>query len=325
MRMNEETMVFGLTANNELVQEICDYLHVEQGKLSVKHFADGEIIVEPEETVRGKNIFLVQSTCRPVTDHLMEVLVALDALQRASANNITCIMPYFGYARQDRKAKPRQPITAKLVAELLQTAGADHVIMIDLHAAQIQGFFDVPSDNLTAIPMFAAYFRKKGLDLTNTVVISPDHGGATRARALGEMLGCPIAIIDKRRPRPNVVEVSSIIGEVNGKNCIVVDDIVDTAGSLTAGCQLLRDHGAKDIYCAVTHPIFSGNAAERIQDSVITEMVVTNTIPLTDAFKKTCNKVQVLSVSKLLAKIIQSISTHNSVSESIKDSNELLK
>lgn len=322
--MNEDTMVFGLTANTELAKEICDFLHMEQGKLSVKHFADGEIIVEPEETVRGKNIFLVQSTCRPVTDHLMEVLVALDALERASANDITCVMPYFGYARQDRKAKPRQPITAKLVAELLQTAGADRVIMIDLHAAQIQGFFDCPTDNLTAIPMFASYFKQKGIDLSNTVVVSPDHGGTSRARALGELLGCPIAIIDKRRPRPNVVEVNNVIGDVVGKNCIVVDDIVDTAGSLTAGCQLLHNTGAKDIYCAVTHPIFSGNAAERIQESVIKEMVVTNTIPLTEAFKKTCDKVQVISVGKLLARIIHAISSRCSVSESLANADELI-
>lgn len=322
--MNEEIKVFGLTANTELVKEICNLLKVQPGKISVKHFADGEIIVEPEETVRGKNIFLVQSTCRPVTDHLMEVLIALDALKRASANDITCVMPYFGYARQDRKAKPRQPITAKLVAELLQTAGADRVIMLDLHANQIQGFFDCPTDNLTAIPMFGAYFMRKGFDANNIVVVSPDHGGTTRARSLGELLNCPIAIIDKRRPRPNVVEVSNVIGEVKDKICIVVDDIVDTAGSLTAGCQLLKDHGAKEIYCAVTHAIFSGNAAERIEKSVIQELIVTNTIPLTESFKENCHKVKVISVGKLLARVMLAVSTHRSMSGTIANSDELI-
>ncbi|MBR2801088.1 MAG: ribose-phosphate pyrophosphokinase [Erysipelotrichaceae bacterium] len=311
----EDTMIFGLTANTELVNEICGYLNIVPGEIAVRHFADGEIIVEPGETVRGKNIFLIQSTCRPVTEHLMEVLVALDALKRASAADITCVMPYYGYARQDRKAKPRQPITAKLVANLLEAAGADRVIMFDLHAAQIQGFFNCPTDNLTAIPLMGTYFQKElNIDAENTVVVSPDHGGTTRARYLGEMLGCPIAIIDKRRPRPNAVEVNNVIGEVEGKNCIVVDDICDTGGSLVAGCELLKKYGAKDIYAAVTHPIFSGDAAHKIQNSCIKEIVVTNTIPLEDSFLEVCDKARVLSIGRYLASIIEAISSHRPVS-----------
>jgi len=313
---NKHTMVFGLTANLDLVEEICAYLNITPGKISVKHFADGEIICEPEESVRGRDVFLVQSTCRPVTENLMEILIALDALKRASANNISCVIPYFGYARQDRKAKPRQPITAKLVANLLQTAGASRVIMIDLHAAQIQGFFDCPTDALTAIPMQATYFKhKNGLDFENTVVVSPDHGGATRARKLGELLGCPIAIIDKRRPMPNVVEVSSVIGDVKDKTCIITDDICDTGGSLVAGSKMLAEYGAKEVYAVVTHPIFSYDAAEKIQESNIKEIVVTNTIPLTKEFKEKCTKAKVLSVGPYLARIIEAISDDQPVSD----------
>lgn len=310
----KETIVFALTANVGLVNEICDYLNVEPGKISVKHFADGEILVEPEQTVRGRTVYVVQSTCNPVTERLMELLVSIDALKRASAAEINCIIPYYGYARQDRKACPRQPITAKLVANLLEAAGANRVITIDLHATQIQGFFNIPTDDLTAIPMIAQYFRNKNIPTEDLVVVSPDHGGTTRARRMAELLGAPLAIIDKRRPRPNVCEANNVIGDVADKNCIVVDDICDTGGSLVAGCELLKEKGAKDIYAAITHGVFSGNAAERIENSPIKEMIVTNTIPLSEEFKAKTNKVTSLSIAWMLSKIIEAISNHDSVS-----------
>ena len=310
-----ETMVFALTANVELVDEICGYLNLEPGKISVKHFADGEILVEPEETVRSKKVYIVQSTCNPVTERLMELLVCVDAMKRASAGEITCIMPYYGYARQDRKARPRQPITAKLVADLLEAAGANRVVTIDLHATQIQGFFNFPTDDLTCIPMMAYHYKHSGLDLSNVVAVSPDHGGTTRARRLAEALGVPLAIGDKRRPRPNVCEATSVIGDVLGKDVIVVDDICDTGGSLVAACNILRDNGARDIYVAVSHGVFSGDAAKNIQNSPIKKLVISNTIPLSEKFKAECDKVEVLSVGKLLSRIIAAISSHQPVSE----------
>ena len=311
----KETMVFALTSNTELVNEICNYLNLEPGKISVKHFADGEILVEPEETVRGKKVYIVQSTCNPVTERLMELLICVDAMKRASAGEITCIIPYYGYARQDRKAAPRQPITSKLVADLLDAAGADRVVTIDLHAAKIQGFFNFPTDDLTCIPMIAHYFKTSSLDMSNLVVVSPDHGGTTRARKLADALGVPMAIVDKRRPRPNVCEANNVIGDVDGKDVIVVDDMCDTGGSLAAGCQLLKEKGAKDIYAAITHPVFSGKAAENIQNSPIKQIIVTNTISLRDDFKEKCDKVVVLSVGWMLSKIITAISSHTPVSE----------
>ncbi|MBR3167967.1 MAG: ribose-phosphate pyrophosphokinase [Erysipelotrichaceae bacterium] len=309
------TMVFGLTANLDLVNEICDYLKIKPGKISVSHFADGEILVEPEESVRGKRVYLVQSSCKPTTEHLMEVLIAVDAFRRASAREITCIMPYFGYARQDRKARPRQPITSKLVADLISTAGADRVVMFDLHAAQIQGFFNCPTDNLTTIPMMGAYFRRHPrIKMKNTVVVSPDHGGTTRARSLAEILGVPLAIVDKRRPQANVAIANDVIGDVVGKDCIVVDDICDTGGSLVASCDILKEKGAKNIYVAIAHPVFSGNAAEKIQNSCIKEMVVSNTIPLSEE-AKAVKKIKVVSVGKLLAGLIDAISNNTPVSD----------
>lgn len=310
----KETIVFALTANVDLVNEICDYLNIEPGKIAVKHFADGEILVEPEQTVRGRKVYVVQSTCNPVTERLMEVLICIDALRRASAAEINVIIPYYGYARQDRKACPRQPITSKLVANLLESAGADRVITIDLHATQIQGFFNIPIDDLTAIPMIAQYFRNKNIPTDELVVVSPDHGGTTRARRMAELLGVPLAIIDKRRPRPNVCEATNVIGDVKDKNCIVVDDICDTGGSLVAGCELLKEKGAKEIYSAITHGVFSGNAAEKIENSPIKEMVVTNTIPLSEEFKAKTKKVTSLSIAWMLSKIVEAISNHDSVS-----------
>ncbi len=313
--MIKETIVFALSSSVDLAKEIVDFLGLPMGKISVKHFADGEILVEPEETVRGRSVYIVQSTCAPVTEHLMEVLVAIDACKRASAGEINIVMPYFGYARQDRKAKARQPITAKLVANLLEAAGADRVITIDLHATQIQGFFNIPIDDLTAIPMLGQYFKSKRFDPENVVVVSPDHGGTTRARKLADSLGTTIAIIDKRRPRPNVCEAMNVIGDVKGKVCIVVDDMCDTAGSLVAGCKILAEHGATEIYAAVSHGIFSKTAVELIEESPIKEMIITNSIPLSPEKRAKSTKIKQLSVAYMLAKTIEAIQTHEPVSD----------
>ena len=313
--MIKETIVFALSYSVDLAKEIVDFLGLRMGKISVKHFADGEILVEPEETVRGRSVYIVQSTCAPVTEHLMEVLVAIDACKRASAGEINIVMPYFGYARQDRKAKARQPITAKLVANLLEAAGADRVITIDLHATQIQGFFNIPIDDLTAIPMLGQYFKSKRFDPENVVVVSPDHGGTTRARKLADSLGTTIAIIDKRRPRPNVCEAMNVIGDVKGKVCIVVDDMCDTAGSLVAGCKILAEHGATEIYAAVSHGIFSKTAVELIEESPIKEMIITNSIPLSPEKRAKSTKIKQLSVAYMLAKTIEAIQTHEPVSD----------
>lgn len=307
--------VFSLTGNEELVKEICDYLGIEPGKVSINHFADGETLIELGESVRGKQVYIVQSTYQPVNERLMELLIAIDTVKRSSASDIVCIIPYFGYARQDRKAHPRQPITARLVADLLTSAGADRVVTVDLHAPQIQGFFSFPVDDMKTVPMMGQYFKNKGLDLENTIVVSPDHGGANRARQLAEILGTTIAIVDKRRPRPNVVEVQSVIGDVSGKDCIVIDDICDTGGSLCAACDILKNHGAKDVYVALAHGVFSKDAIERIEGSVIKELVVSNTIPLTEEKKANTTKITVLSVGKMIAKIISAISTNFPVSE----------
>ena len=311
-----DSIVFSLTSNTELVEEICTYLGTKPGKITINHFADGETLVELGETVRGKNVFFVQSTFCPVNEKLMELLIAIDCVKRSSAADIICVIPYFGYARQDRKAKPRQPITARLVADLLSAAGANRVVTIDLHAAQIQGFFSFPVDDLTSIPMMGQYFsNKEGLDLENTVVVSPDHGGTSRAKKLSDILGCPMAIVDKRRPRPNVCEATSVIGDVKDKNCIIVDDICDTAGSLCAASNILKQYGAKDIYVSLAHGVFSEPAMDRIEQSVIKEVVVANTIPLSEAKKAKTTKVKQLSVGLMLSKIMQAISTHTPVSE----------
>ncbi|MDD6229272.1 MAG: ribose-phosphate pyrophosphokinase, partial [Lactimicrobium massiliense] len=295
--MVKETVIFALTSSTDLAAHVCRDLGLPLGKIKVEHFADGEILVEPQESVRGRSVFIVQSTCNPVTERLMEVLVCIDACKRASAGEINVIMPYYGYARQDRKAKPRQPITAKLVADLLQVAGADRVVVFDLHATQIQGFFDIPIDDLTAVPMLGQYFKEKNLPSDKLVVVSPDHGGVTRARRLADILDAPIAIIDKRRPKPNMVEAQNVIGDVNGKICIVVDDICDTAGSLVAGCQILKDHGASEIYTGITHGVFSRDAIEKIENSPIKEMVITDTIPMSEEQKARTTKIHVLSVA----------------------------
>ncbi|MBR3364029.1 MAG: ribose-phosphate pyrophosphokinase [Solobacterium sp.] len=312
--MVKETVVFALTSSVDLAAEVCRKLEIPLGKIKVEHFADGEILVEPQESVRGRNVFIIQSTCNPVTERLMEVLICIDACKRASAGSINIIMPYYGYARQDRKAKPRQPITSKLVANLLQVAGANRILTFDLHAAQIQGYFDIPIDDLTAVPMIGQYFKEKNFDKEELVVVSPDHGGVTRARRLADILDAPIAIIDKRRPKPNMVEAQNVIGDVEGKNCIVIDDICDTAGSLVAGCQILKDHGAKDIYTGITHGVFSRDALDKIERSTIKEMVITDTIALTPEQAAKSSKITVLSVSEMIARTIDSIENHSPVS-----------
>ena len=313
--MVKETVVFALTSSTDLAASICQHLGLPLGKIKVEHFADGEILVEPQESVRGRSVFIIQSTCNPVSERLMEVLICIDACKRASAGEINVIMPYYGYARQDRKAKPRQPITAKLVADLLQIAGANRVINFDLHAAQIQGYFNIPNDDITAVPLLGAYFKSLNIPSDDLVVVSPDHGGVVRARKLADILDTPIAIVDKRRPKPNMVEAQNVIGDVKDKTCIVIDDICDTAGSLVAGCEILKRHGAKDIYTGITHGLFSRDAIERIEQSPIKEMVITDTVPLSEENKSKTTKVKVLSVAPILAKAIEAIQTHKPVSD----------
>lgn len=312
--MSHGIAVFSLTSSKQLTAEICKYLGIPEGKIDVKHFADGEILVELGESVRGKHVFLVQSTCYPVNENLMELLIALDAVKRASCKEVTCVIPYYGYARQDRKARPRQPITAKLVADLIEAAGADRVVCVDLHATQIQGFFKIPTDNMTAMAMLGQYFRNK--KIPDVVVVSPDHGGATRARTLADSINnAPIAIVDKRRQKPNVAEAMNLVGDVNGKNCIIVDDLADTGGSLIGCIDILRRNGAKDIYCACTHGVFSNNALERIAASDIKEFVVTNTIERTAEQLKDTPNLTVLSVGFLLAKAIEAIFNYEPISD----------
>lgn len=311
----DDVIVFALSSSKEIVDEVCNYLNIVPGKVDVKHFADGETLVELGQSVRGKRCYIIQSTSKPVNENLMEVLICLDAMRRSSAAEITCIIPYFGYARQDRKASPRQPITARLVAKMLETAGANRVVTFDLHAAQIQGFFDCPVDDLTTVPMMGEYFKRKNFDPADIVVVSPDHGGVKRARNMAEILGCSIAIIDKRRPQANVAEACNIIGDVVGKNAIIVDDICDTGGSLIAASNILKDNGVKDIYVCISHGLFSNNAAIRIQDSPIKEVVVTNTIIPNKEELKCTNKITTLSVGWMLSKLILAVSCHTPVSE----------
>ena len=310
-----DIIVFSLTRSVELTNEVCNYLNITPGKIIINHFADGETLVELGESVRGKKVYVIQSTSKPVNESLMEVLICLDALRRSSAGEITCIIPYFGYARQDRKALPRQPITAKLVASLLEEAGANRVVTFDLHAAQIQGFFHCPVDDLTTVPMMAQYFKRKNMDPLETVVVSPDHGGVKRARNLAEILACPIAIIDKRRPRANVCEACNVIGDVKDKDVIIVDDIIDTGGSLIAATNILKEYGARNIYVCVSHGIFSHNAITRIEDSLIKEVVVTNTITIPQEELDKSTKIKTLSIGWMLSKLILAVTCHTPVSE----------
>ena len=309
--MKNKITVFSLSSSKKLAQDIASILGTKVGDCKVHHYADGEILCEIGESVRGKDVFIVQSTSNPVTENLMETLVLTDALKRASAREITAVIPYFGYARQDRKAKPRQPITSKLVADLLTTAGVNRVVTVDLHAAQIQGFFDIPVDEMQALPLLIKYFRKKKVQ--DLCVVSPDHGGATRARKMSEAFDCPIAIIDKRRPKPNVAEVMGIIGNVEGKNCILIDDMIDTAGTITAGVDMLKQKGAKDVYIACTHGVLSGPAIERLSTCAAKEVVITNTIEIPQ--EKKFDKLVSVSVAGLLAHTIENIENDLPVSD----------
>jgi ribose-phosphate pyrophosphokinase len=303
--------IFTLNSNRPLAEEIAKVVGVELGKCSVAQFSDGEIQINIEESIRGCDVYIIQSTSLPVNEHLMELLIMVDALKRASARTINIVMPYYGYARQDRKARAREPITAKLVANLLETAGATRVITLDLHAPQIQGFFDIPIDHLMGVPILAEYFKKKlmGEDI---VIVSPDHGGVTRARKLAERLKAPIAIIDKRRPRPNVAEVMNIVGNIEGKTAVLIDDIIDTAGTITLAANALIENGAREVYASCTHPVLSGPAIERIDNSNIKELVVTNTILLPE--EKKIEKIVELSVAPLIGEAIIRVHEDQSVS-----------
>ena len=310
----DNVIIFSLSSSKKLTEEVVKLLNVEEGKISVSHFADGEILVEPQESIRGKHVFIIQSTRGPVNDNLMELLICLDAVKRGSCSEVTCVIPYYGYARQDRKAKARQPITARLVADLLQAAGADRVVAVDLHASQIQGFFKIPNDNLTAMDLLGQYFRNKHLN--NLVVVSPDHGGAARARKLADNIANnEIASVDKRRSKPNVAEALHLIGDVNGKDCVIVDDLVDTGGSLIGCIKMLKDKGANDIYCCATHGVFSNGALERIAKADIKEFVVTNTIERTEEELAVAPNVKVLSIAKLIANSIKAIADRKPISD----------
>src|SRR5579875_540606 len=307
----ERLKIFGGNANPSLTQEICSALGCTLGAVLIRPFSDGEIHLQIQENVRGADVFIVQPTCTPVERHLMELLLMLDALKRASAQRITAVLPYYGYARQDRKDRPRMPISARLVANLLERAGANRILALDLHAAQIQGFFDVPVDHLFASPVMVEYFDEyRGAGLT---VVSPDAGGVERARAFAKRLDSPLAIIDKRRTEVNVAEVMHIIGDVEGQDCLIVDDLIDTAGTLVKAAEALLKRGAKSVRACATHAVLSGPAVERIESSEIEEVVVTNSIPLNEEADN-CSRIKQLSVAPLLAKAIQSIHEDGSVS-----------
>jgi len=304
--------LFALSSNRALAEEISKTSGIEISNVDVVRFADGEISINIEESVRGHDVFVVQSTSSPANEHLMELLVLADAIKRASAKTLTVIMPYYGYSRQDRKAKSRQTITAKLIADMLQVAGVDRLICIDLHAAQIQGFFNIPIDNFPAAPLLADYFlyTKK---LKNIIVVSPDHGGVTRARVFARILNAPLAIIDKRRPAPNMAEVQNIIGDVSGRTAIMVDDIIDTAGTLIAGAEALIKAGAINVYAAATHPVFSSDSIERIEKSVLCEVVVTDTIKIPNG--SISKKITQLSIGPLLGQSILHIVKDEPISQ----------
>lgn len=304
--------IFALNSNRPLAEKIANEVGVELGKLSVDQFSDGEIRINIEESIRGDHVYIVQSTSSPVNDNLMELLIMIDALKRASAKTINLVIPYYGYARQDRKARSREPITAKLVANMITAAGADRILTLDLHASQIQGFFDLPVDHLMGAPLLANYFLNHDIANEDVVVVSPDHGGVTRARKLAEFLKAPIAIIDKRRPKANVAEVMNIIGNVEGKKCILIDDMIDTAGTITLAAGALAEAGATEVYACCTHPVLSGPALQRIQDSAIKQLIVTDSIYLPEDRK--CEKIVEISVGVLMGDAIKRIHENKSVS-----------
>ena len=305
-----EIKVFTGNANRGLAKKICQELNIEMGQCEVTQFSDGEISVNIGETVRGDDVFIIQPTNTPVNDNLMELLILIDAVKRASAGRINAVIPYYGYARQDRKIKARDPITAKLVANLLTTAGADRVVGMDLHAGQIQGYFDIPVDHLSAIPILARHFKK--IVGENTVIVSPDLGGVTRARTFANILDLPIAIIEKRRPKVNVSEVMNVIGEIEGRDVILVDDIIDTAGTIVKAASVLKSFGAKKVYGCATHGVLSGPALDRIHNSELEKFIITDTIPLSDMAK--IDKIEVVSVAPILAEAIKRINNNQSIS-----------
>lgn len=307
--MTHEMKIFTGNANPKLAREICGYLNTPLGSAEVRSFSDGEILIKINENVRGTDTFVIQSTSPPVDRNLMELLIMVDALRRASAERITAVIPYYGYARQDRKVQPRAPITAKLVANLITVAGVDRLLVMDLHAGQIQGFFDIPVDNLFAAPVLIDYIQK--MKMNNLVFVSPDTGGAERVRAFAKRLNATMAIIDKRRPRPNVSEVHHVVGNVQNKNAILLDDMIDTGGSIVMSAEVLIKKGAKTVYAVCTHPVLSGHAVENIEKSPIKELIVTNTISLDS---KKLKKVRVLSIAPLLGEAIKRIHEGESVS-----------
>ena len=307
----QDYKIFTGNADRKLAEEISSKLGKSLGKCEVKRFSDGEIAINMNESVRGCDCFIIQSTCNPVNDNLMEILIMIDSMKRASAGRINVVMPYYGYARQDRKAKARDPITSKLVADLLEAAGADRVVTMDLHAAQIQGYFDIPVDHLVGLPILIDYWKKKGIE--DLVVVSPDHGSVTRARNMAEPLGVPIAIVDKRRPEPNKSEIMNIIGDVKGKNCIIVDDMIDTAGTICNAGRAIMELGAKSVSCGATHAILSGPAVQRLEESPFEEVVLLNTVPIGE--EKNIDKMVHLSVAPLFAEAISRIHTNESVSK----------
>ena len=307
----QDYKIFTGNADRKLAEEISSKLGKSLGKCEVKRFSDGEIAINMNESVRGCDCFIIQSTCNPVNDNLMEILIMIDSMKRASAGRINVVMPYYGYARQDRKAKARDPITSKLVADLLEAAGADRVVTMDLHAAQIQGYFDIPVDHLVGMPILIDYWKKK--DIEDLVVVSPDHGSVTRARNMAEPLGVPIAIVDKRRPEPNKSEIMNIIGDVKGKNCIIVDDMIDTAGTICNAGRAIMELGAKSVSCGATHAILSGPAVQRLEESPFEEVVLLNTVPVGE--EKEISKMVHLSVAPLFAEAISRIHTNESVSK----------
>src|SRR5208337_558822 len=311
VRVDDKFKIFSGTANEPLADEICAFLGMTRGQAQVTRFSDGEAYVQVQENVRGADVFVMQPTCQPVDMHLMELLLMMDALKRASARRITAVIPYYGYARQDRKDKPRVPISSKLVADLLTTAGADRALVVDLHAPQLQGFFNIPVDHLFASPVLVDYFRK--LNLPNLTVVSPDAGGVERARFFAKKMDAALAIVDKRRVEMNVAEVMNVIGDVSGRTCLIIDDLIDTAGTLVKVAQALIENGASTVYACCSHPVLSGPAVENLVDSPITEVVVTNTIPLSAAARQV-SKIKVLSIAGLIGRAIQSIHEETSVS-----------
>ncbi len=316
-RVDDKFKIFSATANEPLADEVCHFLGMQRGQAQVMRFADGECYVQIQENVRGADVFVMQPTCRPVDEHLMELLLMIDALKRASARRITAVIPYFGYARQDRKDKPRSPISSKLVADLLTTAGANRALIVDLHTPQLQGFFNIPVDHLFASPVLVDHFRK--LQLPNLTVVSPDAGGVERARFFAKKVDAALAIVDKRRVEMNVAEIMHVIGDVHGRTCLIIDDLIDTAGTLVKTAAALKENGATEVYACASHAVLSGPAVENIRKSVIKEVVVTNTIPLNpeaDAARtEKGGKISVLSIAGLIGRAIQANHEETSVSK----------